>query len=129
MIIDERTKNTLEYDKVLSMLAAIAPTAGAREMALALTPDDDEQTVERRLARTADAMALLSDKGMPSFGHVKDPAEALERAGKGATLTTRELLDVGNILRTSRGLLEYSRTNRHFETVLDEIFERLMPDR
>ncbi len=129
MITDERTKNTLEYDKVLAMLAAVAPTAGAREMALALTPDDDAQTVERRLSRTADAMALLSDKGMPSFGHVKDPAEALERAGKGATLTTRELLDVGNILRTSRGLLEYSCTNRHFETVLDEIFERLMPDR
>ena len=129
MITDERTKNTLEYDKVLAMLAAVAPTAGAREMALALTPDDDAQTVERRLSRTADAMALLADKGMPSFGHVKDPAEALERAGKGATLTTRELLDVGNILRTSRGLLEYSRTNRHFETVLDEIFERLMPDR
>ncbi len=129
MKIDERTKNTLEYDKVLSMLAAIAPTAGARELALALMPDDDAQTVEKRLSRTADAMALLSDKGMPSFGHVKDPAEALERAGKGATLTTRELLDVGNILRTSRGLLEYSRTNRHFETVLDEIFERLIPDR
>ncbi|MBE6629829.1 MAG: endonuclease MutS2 [Ruminococcaceae bacterium] len=129
MRTDERTKNTLEYDKVLAMLAACAPTVGARELALALLPDDDEQTVERRLARTGDAMALLSDKGMPSFGHVKDPADALERAGKGATLTTRELLDVGNILRTARGLSEYSRTNRHFETVLDEIFERLMPDR
>ena len=129
MKIDERTKSTLEYDKVLAKLAAIAPTEGAREMALSLAPDDDEQTVERRLSRTGDAMALLSDKGMPSFGHVKDPADALERAGKGATLSTRELLDVGNILRTSRGLLEYSRTNRHFETVLDEIFERLMPDR
>ena len=129
MKIDERTKSTLEYDKVLSMLAAIAPTAGARELALSLAPDDDEQTVVRRLSRTGDAMALLSDKGMPSFGHVKDPSDALERAGKGATLTTRELLDVGNILRTSRGLLEYSRTNRHFDTVLDVIFERLMPDR
>ena len=62
MKIDERTKTTLEYDKVLLMLAAIAPTAGAREMALALTPDDDAQTVEKRLSRTADAMALLSDK-------------------------------------------------------------------
>ena len=45
-------------------------------------------------------MALLSDKGMPSFGHVKDPADALERAGKGATLTPRELLDIGNICNT-----------------------------
>ena len=129
MYVDEKVKNTLEYDKVLARLATLAPTAGAREQALALTPDDDEEAVERRLARTGDALKLLSDNGMPSFGHVKDPSDALERACKGATLTARELLDLGNLLRTARGLSEYSRTNRHFETVLDEIFERLLPDR
>ncbi len=129
MYVDEKVKNTLEYDKVLARLAALAPTAGAKALALALTPDDDGEAVERRLARTGDALRLLSDNGMPSFGHVKDPDDALERACKGATLTARELLDLGNLLRTARGLSEYSRTNRHFETVLDEIFERLLPDR
>ncbi len=129
MQTDEKVRNTLEYDKVLARLAQLAPTAGARELALSLTPEDDGEIVARRLARTGDALKLLADKGMPSFGHVKDPADALERAGKGATLTARELLDVGNILRTARGLLEYSRTNRHFDTVLDEVFERLLPDR
>ena len=92
-------------------------------------PDDDADVVARNLTRTGDACKLLSDKGMPSFGSVTDIADALERAGKGATLSTRDLLNVGNVLRTARGLLDYIRVNRRFETVLDEVFERLMPDR
>ncbi len=129
MYNDEKVRTTLEYDKVLARLAALAPTQGSKELALALEPEDDEDIVSRRLARTGDALKLLSDKGMPSFGLVKDPCDSLERAGKGATLIAGELLEIGNLLRTARGLLDYSRTNRHFDTVLDEIFERLLPDR
>ncbi|MBO5327049.1 MAG: endonuclease MutS2 [Clostridia bacterium] len=129
MKIDIKTQKKLEFDEIRGLLAACAPTAGARELALALLPDDDEDTVKWRLTRTGDACHLLSDKGMPSFGSVTDISETLDRAGKGATLSTRELLDVGNILRTARGLLDYIRVNRRFETVLDEIFERLLPDR
>ncbi len=126
---EERTYHILEYDKILGLLASCAATAGAKELALALRPDDDEVVVNRNLLRTTDAKNLLSDKGMPSFGSVVDPTDAVERAGKGATLTTRELLDIGNLLRTARGLLDYIRVNRHFDTVLDEIFERLLPDK
>ncbi|MBQ8340836.1 MAG: endonuclease MutS2 [Clostridia bacterium] len=129
MKIDDKTLRKLEYDEILKMLAACAPTKGAQERALALLPDDDEDVVRRNLTRTGDACRLLSDKGMPSFGSVTDISDALERAGKGATLSTRDLLNVGNILRTSRGLLDYIHVNRRFETVLDEIFDRLMPDR
>ncbi len=129
MQTDQRTHNTLEYDKILGMLAEVAPTAGAKSLALSLLPDDDPDVVEKRLTRTEHARQLLADKGMPSFGLVADPADALERAAKGATLSTRELLDLGNLLRTARGLLDYIRTNRRFDTVLDEVFERLLPDR
>ncbi len=126
---NEKVLSTLEYDKIRAMLAAVATTAGAKERALSLVPDEDEDVVRRRLRRTGDALKLLADKGMPSFGAVKDPTDALDRAGKGATLSTRELLDVGNLLRTARGLLEYGRTNRRFDTTLDEMFERMLPDR
>ncbi|MBQ9098125.1 MAG: endonuclease MutS2 [Clostridia bacterium] len=129
MKTDQKTRKKLEYDEILKLLAACAPTEGAMQMALALEPDDDWDAVAHRLTRTGDACRLLSDKGMPSFGSVKDVSDAVDRAGKGATLSTRDLLDVGNILRTSRGLLDYIRVNRHFDTVLDEVFERLLPDR
>ncbi len=127
--MENKTLKTLEFDKIRNMLAAVAPTAGSRELALSLMPEDDAVIVRRRLSRTRDARRLLSDKGMPSFGMIAQVGDMLDRAAKGGTLTPRDLLDVGNILRTARGLLEYSRTNRTFETVLDEIFERLLPDR
>ncbi len=129
MHTEERTCRTLEFDKILDMLAAVAPTSGAKQLALSVLPDDEPETVAARLTRTGDALRLLAEKGMPSFGMIEDIAEPLERATKGATLTPRELLAVGNVLRTARGLLDYSRVNRTFETVLDEVFERLLPDR
>lgn len=129
MQLQDRTVSILEYDKIRAVLASFAPTAGAKERCLALLPAENESEVRYRLARTGAAKALLSDKGMPSFGAMPDVTDLLTRAGKGATLTARELLDVGNLLRTSRSLLDYIRVNRRFETVLDEVFERLLPDR
>lgn len=79
--------------------------------------------------RTSDAKRLLNLKGTPSFGMAKDIGDACARADKGAVLSTRELLDVAVVLRTSRMLLDYIHANRLFETVLDEIFERLVPER
>ena len=118
---------TLEFDKVREMLASCATTEGAKQAALMLTPTVrcDREEVLKRLQRTTDAKRLIDFKGHPSFGSVKDVEGACERAEKGATLSTRELLDIGNVLRTSRSLLDYIRTNKTFDTCLDEIFERL----
>ena len=91
MQLSDRTKSILEYDKILAMLAALAPTEGARDAALSLSPSNDPDEVRARLRRTGDARRLLDDKGMPSFGSVRDPSDALGRAGKGATLTARAL--------------------------------------
>ena len=129
MYLPDRTVKLLEYDKIRQMLADLARTEGAKAAALALTPEDDEVRVLALQRRTTDAVRLLCDKGMPPFGSVKDISSHCERADKGAALTPRELLDVANVLRTCRGLLDYERVNRTYETVLDEVFERLIPDR
>ena len=129
MQITEKTLKTLEYDKIRELLAESALTDGARELALRLLPTDREEEIIRRQRRTTDAKRLMSVKGAPSFGGVRDVSDACERALKGATLTPRELLDVADLLMVSRRLIEYSRMNRLFETVLDEVFERLVPDK
>jgi len=125
----EKTLKTLEFDKIRRMLAAHALTAGAKELALSLVPTSDRDEVLMRLRKTTDAKRLMNIKGMPPFGDVKDMEDICDRAEKGATLTPRELLDAANVLRTSRSLLEYIKVNRLFETVLDEIFERMIPDK
>lgn len=129
MYLPDRTVKLLEFDKIRQMLSDLARTEGARQAALDLVPEDDEVRVLKLQRRTTDAKRLYNEKGMPPFGSVKDISGHCERADKGAALTPRELLDVGDVLRTCRGLLDYERTNRTFETVLDEVFERLVPDR
>ena len=129
MNITEKTLCTLEFDKIRELLADVCPTAGAALLARALAPTDRIETVRARQTRTTDAKRLADAKGMPSFGSVTDIGDICARALKGAVLTPRELMDAAVVLRVSRGLLEYSRTNRTFDTVLDEIFERLLPNR
>ncbi len=129
MYLPEKTVRSLEFDKIRAMLCDCARTEGARAAALALAPEDDLVRVLNMQRRTTDAKRIAAEKGQPPFGGVKDITGHCDRADKGAMLTQRELLDIADILRTSRVLLDYSRQNRRFETVLDEVFERLLPDK
>lgn len=130
MSIAEKTITTLEFDKILSLLADACTTKGAKRYSLELRPTDDIALIRRRLTRTTDARRLTDDKGLPPFGSVSESIEEIcERAQKGATLTTRELLDVAALLRSARLLREYILSNKKFDTVLDEIFESLIVNR
>ena len=129
MSFSEKTLTTLEFDKICAMLADCAPTEGAKAMALRLMPSGDTAEVLRRLHRTTDARRLCDAKGMPPFGTVKDVSAACERAAKGAMLSTRELLEIGRVLRSARGLVDYLQNNKPFDTSLDEMFGRLLPNR
>ena len=129
MKITEKTLTTLEFDKIRAMLAEACPTAGSSALAMSLVPAEYIDQIAKRQKRTTDARRLSDAKGMPSFGAIIDVGDLCARAEKGAILTTRELLDAAAVLRTSRQLLDYLRSNRLFPTVLDEVFERLLPNR
>ena len=129
MSITEKALITLEFDKIRQMLADSCPTKGAAEAARSLYPATYIEAAKARQTSTTDAKRLSDAKGMPSFGGVVDVSDVCERALKGAVLTPRELLDVAVLLRSSRQLLDYIRSNRLFETSLDEVFERLIPNR
>ena len=130
MLYTQKTLETLEYDKVIAMLAERAPTPGARARALSLLPSDDYEVVLRRQAYTADALRLLRAKGYPAFCGVGDEVlSAVDRAEKGAILTTRELLGIASLLSAARGLVDYHKSNRLFDTSLDGHFGSLMVQR
>ena len=129
MSFNEKTLRSLEFDKICEMLASHAPTDGSARMAKMLEPSSDVDKVILRQRRTSDAKRLCDAKGMPSFGMVKDVSESCERAEKGAILTPGELLAVASVLRTARTLTDYCHGNHLFDTVLDEIFDRLIPNR
>ena len=129
MLFTAKTLSTLEYDKVIEMLIDCASTDGAKARAASLTPTDDFETVSVRQKRTDDAKRLINAKGYPSFSAQERVVPAAERAYKGAILSPMELIEIASLLRSARAVLDYSNADRTFETSLDEIFSRLMPNR
>ncbi len=129
MIFTTKTLTTLEFDKITEMLVDCAYTDGAKARARSLMPSDDYHTVCERQRRTDDAKRLIGAKGYPAFSAPEGTVEAAERAYKGAVLSPRELLDVASLLRSARTMLDYINTDKLFETSLDAIFARLLPNR
>lgn len=129
MLCTGKVLSTLEFDKIIAMLAECASTDGARAMALSLSPTDDYDDVIRRQLRTEDAKRLINSKGYPSFCAEEGVVESADRAYKGAVLSPRELLDIAALFKSSRMILDYINTDKLFDTSLDEIFKRLIPNR
>ena len=129
MLFTEKSLSTLEFDKIIDMLVECASTGGAKARARALLPSDDFDTVIERQTKTDDAKRLINAKGYPSFSAEESVVPAAERAYKGAILSPRELLDIASMLRSSRMMLDYISTDKPFETSLDVIFSRIMPNR
>ncbi|MBE6568778.1 MAG: endonuclease MutS2 [Ruminococcaceae bacterium] len=127
--MNEKALYTLEFDKIREILASLTATEGAKELALHLKPSSDIEKVRKMQQKTTDAKQLVGLKGQPSFGEIRDIRAAVERAEKDAVLSMRELLDCAAILRCARVLLDYVRGDHTPKTSLNEIFERLVPNR
>lgn len=129
MLFTSKTLTTLEFNKIIDMLAECASTDGAKARALTLTPIADYDAVISRQTKTDDAKRLINAKGYPAFSAEEGVVPASERAYKGAVLSPRELLDVAALLRSSRMMLDYINADKPFTTALDEVFARIIPNR
>ncbi|MBP5609970.1 MAG: endonuclease MutS2, partial [Clostridia bacterium] len=129
MPFSQKTLSTLEYDKIIASLAECCATEGARALAYALLPSDDPELVKKRQDRCAAARRLIGHKGYPPFTAPEDVLSSCDRADKGATLSTGELLHISALLHSARGTLDYHNADRPFGTALDEHFARLQTAR
>ena len=129
MLFTAKTLSTLEYDKIINMLSEVCATDGARARAVSLLPSDDYDTVIARQTRTEDAKKLIGAKGYPAFSAQERVVSSAERAYKGAILSPAELLEIAALLRSARVVLDYINTDKPFETSLDAVFTRLLPNR
>ena len=129
MLFTSKTLTTLEFDKIIAMLVDSAATDGAKARALSLVPTTDYDVVVERQNRTDDAKRLINAKGYPSFSAEERAVSAADRAYKGAVLSPVELLEIASLLRSARLVLDYINTDKPFETSLDHIFARLIPNR
>ena len=90
----QKSFQTLELDRVLSLLADACATEAGKDLAKALIPATDADDVTKLLQETTDACHMVELKGSPAFRDVKDIKPSLERADRGGALNTRELLRI-----------------------------------
>ena len=102
--MNPRTLHVLEYSKILERVAARCAFSGGQELARALLPSDDLDTVRQRLAQTAEAVRLLEQKDEISFGGVRDVRAAADKATRRALLFAPELLEIRQTLLRARQL-------------------------
>ncbi len=120
---------SLELHKILEMLADNTSNERTREMALALEPVTDLETVKREVKKTAQAFDLSVKYGTPAFTGFKDVRGSLNRAKSGSSLTLRELLDIAQMLYQIRILSDWNISRGEGETLLDDLFASLSPDK
>ncbi|MEF9853047.1 MAG: endonuclease MutS2 [Hydrogenoanaerobacterium sp.] len=119
----------LELDKILSRLAECCSCPDSAEAALATEPVINYPKAVRQMNFTQDANLLAVRFGMPTIMNIKNVKGMLKRAQVGALLNLRELLDIGNVLRTIRNLDSYRKNCDDMKTALDSMFESLSPNK
>ncbi len=98
----QRTLNSLEYKKILEMVAKHASSSSAKETILTSMPTSDIDAVQKMLDEVSEAEKVLFEYSInPSF-NFDSIGTALDRAAVLSILSMGELLKIAGVLRLSR---------------------------
>ncbi|MCI9005987.1 MAG: endonuclease MutS2 [Lachnospiraceae bacterium] len=127
--MNEKVLKTLEYHKIIQMLAECATSAPGRELCQALEPSTDLAGIELAQKQTGDALTRIFQKGSLSFSGTRNIGASLKRLEIGGTLSIEELLRVASLLKVTKRAKSYSRSERETprEDSLDGLFAALEP--
>ncbi|MDR2570018.1 MAG: endonuclease MutS2 [Oscillospiraceae bacterium] len=126
MTLFEKSLKILELPNILELLAAEAVSDTAKDATLVLRPYTDFHTVQTNLDETTAAKNMMILRQSPPFSGVKDIRASIKRADMGGILSTRELLDVAQLLRASSSSIAYFTNVKEVEeTAIDYLFSAL----
>lgn len=129
MNLSEKSLRALEYDKVLALLSEECSCEDSAQATAALRPCPDIFSAREALAQSEDASRLCLKFGGPSFYGLKNIDSPLNKAKKGSSLSTRELLNIAGVLYTFRSLNQYRAESESASTCLDELFDSIYPNK
>ncbi len=127
--MNQKSLKTLEFDKIVHILAGYAASEGAKELCRNLMPMDSIGEIEQAQQETEDALGRIYRKGSLSFGGIRDVRDSLKRLEIGGTLGMGELLRILSLLETAGKAKQYNQRDTDEETgdSLDGLFELLDP--
>lgn len=106
--MESKTLKTLEFDKILVMLAGFAKNDAAKELAEALVPTSNPRAAEQMLCETDAAVTLILKYGSPELVRIDDIGEVQKRLAVSGGLSMSELLNVARILKGARIMKKYT---------------------
>ncbi len=128
--MNDKILKTLEYDKIIELLASHAGSSDGRKRCLALTPMNDLNEIQRAQRETEDALNRLYRRGSVSFSGTGDIRASLKRLEIGSTLNSTELLNICGLLETAGRAKQYARNAEEedmAEDSLNPFFSALEP--
>jgi DNA mismatch repair protein MutS2 len=125
--MNEKALKTLEYNKIIAMLAECATSTPGRKKCEELLPSDDIGEISRMQDETAAALSRLFKKGSPSFGNAHDIRGSLKRLEIGSALTQKELLQIASLLENAGRAKAYGEHDDGETDLLDPVFDSLEP--
>jgi len=96
--------NTLELPKILERLANYCSFSASVDLARGLGPSTDPDEVQRRLAETTQARAVLLTNDSLSVGGARDVREQVAFSTRGGVLEPAELLNIRDTLLSARNV-------------------------
>ena len=105
--MNEKALRTLEFNKIIDILASLAGSSMGKDLCRNLKPSNDIDEIRKGQEETTDALSRLFRKGSCSFRGVYDIRPSLKRLEIGANLSAKELLQVASVLDTSLRVRSY----------------------
>jgi DNA mismatch repair protein MutS2 len=105
--MDAHTLELLEFDKVRELLAGYAAGPLGRELARAIEPSSDANSIRRELTLVSEMDLALGLGQSPRFGGLHDIRLTIRRAAIGAMLSSEQLLEVAETLTCTGAIYRY----------------------
>lgn len=127
--MNQKVYHTLEYYKILDMLAGYASCEETRKRALALTPITDAAEIEHLQQTTSDALSRLYKGSGICFAGIHNVNASLKRLDIGGSLNTTELLHICSLLEVAKRAKAYDRSDRADDKTdsLSPLFSQIEP--
>ena len=103
----EKYLHKLEFNQILDILSSFANTFIGKDLCFSLRPFSNKDNIQNALLETREATILLQRKGSAPISEIANIAVSLKVLKASSTLSTKQLLDLTNILKIARELKEY----------------------
>ena len=127
--MNQKVLKTLEFHKILQMLADKADSEPAKKLCSELSPSTDIDEIRKNQTQTKDALNRLFRSGSTSFGSNRDLGFSIKSLKIGSALSASELLKIAAMLDNVSRIKSYGKKANEDapDDSLDEYFRQLTP--